>query len=71
MKNRMGSYFTATAAGIFFKHDHLVIGSYSYFVCDALGGAGWAATATAAGKFSEYDHLVIASYSYFVYDDLG
>jgi hypothetical protein len=47
------------------------MGSYSYFVYDDLGGAGWAATSTAAGTFSEYDHLVIGSYSYFVYDDLG
>ena len=46
-KSRMGSH--CISCRDFFKFDHLVIGSYSYFVYDDLGVAGWAATATAAG----------------------
>ncbi len=42
---------TSTAAGTFSENDHYDISSFSYFVYDDLGGAGWAATSTAVGTF--------------------
>jgi hypothetical protein len=51
-KSRMGSH--CISCRDFFKFDHLVIGSYSYFIYDDLG--------------EQDDHLEIHSYLYSVYD---